>query len=440
MSWIHSSLTALKFGVNFPTPMKGIAPIALQGVNFSQIFTQKVNQLRDHETLTVGRNSECSINVAREFEKVSRQHLIVSKGKEGYQVQDAGSKHGTVLMRPVGPDRVQIQAGDELCFGRAHVSFDWIHRLKIGESLTIGRHPENQMVLNDSSVSGKHAILFRTPEGFFLVDRKSTNKTQIHRRLVAHQPTSLEVGDTLDLAQGSFQLNYLEQAQQRVPKKASQSFTSMPHLPQAPKIKLLDGSQLLLPEKVAESNKFLFKAYIKKGLKHIKNKDYVLAIEHFNNANAAEYFGFQHEGGMQGRAFGANSQVLKDSVAVNHLILNQAANNWFLPHEEKIKHAEILMLIRNPDRLDENQKRRYQKIMLHSALVHAEEWIHALQHLNKGPISKNAQSYAQKNGLVLTEEEDAAVYMAEQGIELPEEYWQRYNRMAFRPCVHSPAG
>lgn len=48
------------------------------------------------------------------------------------------------------------------------------------KTLTIGRHPENDLVLQDTSISSRHAELRREPDGFWIRDMGSTNKTQVN--------------------------------------------------------------------------------------------------------------------------------------------------------------------------------------------------------------------------------------------------------------------
>ncbi len=67
---------------------------------------------------------------------------------------------------------------------------------------SIGRSNENDIVLNDFSVSRRHALLKREPEGWVVYDNQSTNGVKVNERLV---PRSVVVdGDQLSI--GTFQL------------------------------------------------------------------------------------------------------------------------------------------------------------------------------------------------------------------------------------------
>lgn len=49
----------------------------------------------------------------------------------------------------------------------------------IKRGLTIGRSTDNKMILNDSTVSDHHCLIFKLPSGWFVKDMKSKNGTVI---------------------------------------------------------------------------------------------------------------------------------------------------------------------------------------------------------------------------------------------------------------------
>ena len=63
------------------------------------------------------------------------------------------------------------------------------------ETITIGRAPENMIVLDDPSVSGRHAQLQRTGDIYRLKDLDSTNGTRVNGETIAE--VSLRIGDRL---------------------------------------------------------------------------------------------------------------------------------------------------------------------------------------------------------------------------------------------------
>ena len=63
------------------------------------------------------------------------------------------------------------------------------------EIITIGRAPENMIVLDDSSVSGRHAQLQRSGDVYRLKDLNSTNGTRVNHEPITEVP--LRIGDRL---------------------------------------------------------------------------------------------------------------------------------------------------------------------------------------------------------------------------------------------------
>ena len=65
-----------------------------------------------------------------------------------------------------------------------------------------GRHPDSDIVLDDVTVSRKHAIFRRTPQGFVVRDVGSLNGTYVNRELV--DEVTLTTGDEVQI--GKFRL------------------------------------------------------------------------------------------------------------------------------------------------------------------------------------------------------------------------------------------
>lgn len=58
------------------------------------------------------------------------------------------------------------------------------------ERIAIGRHPDNDVSLNDKAVSGHHAVVITILQDSFLEDLDSTNGTQVNGRQIAKHPLS----------------------------------------------------------------------------------------------------------------------------------------------------------------------------------------------------------------------------------------------------------
>lgn len=73
------------------------------------------------------------------------------------------------------------------------------------DRVTIGRHPESDIFLDDITVSRRHAEVIRTESGHDVIDAGSLNGTYINRELV--ERGSLADGDELQV--GKFKLVYV---------------------------------------------------------------------------------------------------------------------------------------------------------------------------------------------------------------------------------------
>jgi FHA domain len=72
-------------------------------------------------------------------------------------------------------------------------------------SMTIGRSPDNQLVISDPQASSHHAQIYPDGQGYLLVDLGSTNGTFVNeQRLIAHSPRMLNAGDVLRIGNTSF--------------------------------------------------------------------------------------------------------------------------------------------------------------------------------------------------------------------------------------------
>ncbi|WP_028007543.1 FHA domain-containing protein [Solimonas flava] len=56
------------------------------------------------------------------------------------------------------------------------------------ERISIGRHPDNDVALNDKAVSGRHAVIITVLHDSFLEDLESTNGTLVNGRAISKHP------------------------------------------------------------------------------------------------------------------------------------------------------------------------------------------------------------------------------------------------------------
>ena len=100
-------------------------------------------------------------------------------------LDDAGIKGPALVVRSGG--------------GRAGETF-----VPESERTTIGRSPECEIFLDDVTVSRKHAVLVRTPEGFRIEDQGSLNGTFLNRRRIE----SGELSDGDEVQVGKYRLTF----------------------------------------------------------------------------------------------------------------------------------------------------------------------------------------------------------------------------------------
>ena len=99
-------------------------------------------------------------------------------------------------LRIEGPALV-VRAGG----GRSGETFPLDH-----DHVSIGRGPECEIFLDDVTVSRKHAVLTRGPDGYTIDDEGSLNGTYVNRRRV--ETAKLEDGDEVQI--GKYKLSFLE--------------------------------------------------------------------------------------------------------------------------------------------------------------------------------------------------------------------------------------
>lgn len=128
--------------------------------------------------------------------------LIPDDGSDPTLSFESGNDPGTAttsLLGDAGTERTAIivRSGG----GRAGEAFTLNE-----ERLSIGRSPDASIFLDDVTVSRRHAVLVRWPEGFAIEDQGSLNGTFVNRKRVDRK--LLEDGDEVQI--GKYKLTYLE--------------------------------------------------------------------------------------------------------------------------------------------------------------------------------------------------------------------------------------
>lgn len=82
------------------------------------------------------------------------------------------------------------------------------HRIETGKSLTIGRKPENDVVIDNLAVSGHHAKIDAIGDAFFLTDLQSKNGTFVNEtKIASHRLTD---GDAVTIGKHLLVFGYGE--------------------------------------------------------------------------------------------------------------------------------------------------------------------------------------------------------------------------------------
>jgi pSer/pThr/pTyr-binding forkhead associated (FHA) protein len=94
----------------------------------------------------------------------------------------------------------------------------------IGENLIIGTDPGNHVVLKDPAVSGKHCRIFKTDQGFQIMDFGSKNGTRVNGQPIEQK--SLEESDVIQVGGVKLALRGFEDAEQELtPQSVTESHT-----------------------------------------------------------------------------------------------------------------------------------------------------------------------------------------------------------------------
>ena len=83
-----------------------------------------------------------------------------------------------------------------------------------GGPLVVGRGPDNDIDINDDTVSRRHALMLETSRGFIIRDLNSANGTLSNRERLGGQERSLNHGDRMRLGSGKVTLIFRQKGPQ----------------------------------------------------------------------------------------------------------------------------------------------------------------------------------------------------------------------------------
>ena len=186
--------------------------------------------------VSVGRDAEADLSLSHP--RVSRRHLVLRPGRQGWVLEDVGSTNGTFhdgrrvsLLRIDGPVRLRLgdpddgvelrvepdavavvtapppaeaDAGDQQRPGREAPDDGKAVHL-VGDGMRFGRASDNDVVIRDPTVSSHHAELRGDPlHGVEIVDLDSRNGTFVNGKRVERAP--LRDSDRIGLGYHEFRL------------------------------------------------------------------------------------------------------------------------------------------------------------------------------------------------------------------------------------------
>ncbi len=153
----------------------------------------------DPERLTFGRESSDSTlpDISVSSKVVSRQHAVFEQTAKGWMIRDMNSRNGLLVNErkvksAVLHDRDMIRVADAkraktegiLILCSADERGGWKAVTLDGRKVTIGRSAGNTIRLNHVSVSGRHASIVSSGDGYEIVDEHSTNGVFVNGKRV----------------------------------------------------------------------------------------------------------------------------------------------------------------------------------------------------------------------------------------------------------------
>ncbi len=115
--------------------------------------------------------------------------VVVRELRTAGTEQGASSQYGSLVV--VNPGQSGLPPG---------------RKFPLGPVNTIGRSMDNDIPLNDSFLSGEHAILQWDGQSWVLEDLESTNGTRLNGQEVA-QPVAIDYGDTIQVGHVDLKLS-----------------------------------------------------------------------------------------------------------------------------------------------------------------------------------------------------------------------------------------
>lgn len=261
-------------------------------------------QYQGHGPVTIGRDEACDLQLLDPIS--SRRHVVIRRDGSEWIAEDQGSRNGTRLgdqERPI--THAILRAGDVLRVGDTElfISFDQtvpdleIEPLRFtilepasaaGEvrctrdSVTLGRHPSCDVVVDDPTVSRLHAVVAKTSAGYVINDQKATNAVYVGDPPERITAAVLYDGQTIRLGSARLRVHILsEVGKAPEPPRISEATMMIPAVGPRPVAEVIQAKLAKAPlfQAFSEEDWTLFlTAY---------DRDTELHIEHFDAGDVA---------------------------------------------------------------------------------------------------------------------------------------------------------
>ncbi len=179
------------------------------------------------KTISIGRNTSNDVLISDPY--VSGQHAVITQNDDGsYSISDLGSRNGTY----VNSKKIKQSAlyyNDIVKIGERIIPWQEYFQTKSGtfsgkiiRQLTIGRNADNDIVMPDEFVSGRHAVLCFTDRGEVVVqDLASTNGIFVNNLKL--DSARLNPGDSLHIARSPLQWTDYDISPAKYPRKGKKT-------------------------------------------------------------------------------------------------------------------------------------------------------------------------------------------------------------------------
>ena len=96
-----------------------------------------------------------------------------------------------------------------------------------GRPMTLGRRSDNDVVVDENTVSRRHALILETPSGYVIRDLSTPNGTYVNSDRVGDTETPLSHGDRIRLAGSTTQFIFRQEGPSTVPMKIQPHHTGL---------------------------------------------------------------------------------------------------------------------------------------------------------------------------------------------------------------------